>query len=49
MDINSLIGTVFPGLSALVVEDVAEVGGTVVVTANLPALGVRRPGLPWTG
>jgi hypothetical protein len=34
MDVNSLIGTVFSGLSALVVEDVADDGDIVMVTAR---------------
>ena len=34
MDVNSLVGTVFSGLSALVVEDVADGGEAVVVTAR---------------
>ncbi|MFD7433752.1 ISL3 family transposase [Streptomyces sp. NPDC059861] len=34
MDINSLMATVFSGLSVLVVEDVADGGGAVVVTAR---------------
>jgi hypothetical protein len=33
MDINSLISTVFSGLSVLVVEDVEGCGDAVVVTA----------------
>ncbi len=34
MDVHSVVGTVFSGLSALIVEDVAEGGGLVVVTAR---------------
>ncbi|WP_449657637.1 transposase family protein, partial [Streptomyces doebereineriae] len=34
VDINSLMGTVFSGLSALVVEDVADGGDVVVVSAR---------------
>ncbi|WP_455361846.1 hypothetical protein [Streptomyces sp. SYSU K21746] len=41
MDVNSLIRTVFSGLSALVVEDVVDGGDAVVVTA--PTRGVAVP------
>ncbi|WP_433272632.1 ISL3 family transposase [Actinosynnema sp. CS-041913] len=34
LDVDSLVGTVFSGLSALVVEDVADSGGMVVVAAR---------------
>jgi transposase len=43
MDVDSLIGTVFSGLSALVVEDVAESGGMVVVTARTRDTAVTCP------
>jgi transposase len=48
MDVNSLIATVFSGLSALVVEDVADGGDVVVVSARTREDGVPCPvcGMP---
>lgn len=43
MYVNSLIGTVFSGLSALVVEDVTDDGDKVVVTAHTRDVAVRCP------
>ncbi|MFE4678030.1 hypothetical protein [Streptomyces sp. NPDC056721] len=43
MDVNSLIGTVFSGLSALVVEDVTGDGDEVVVTARTRDVAVPCP------
>ncbi|MGW7410640.1 transposase family protein, partial [Streptomyces sp. NPDC054833] len=42
-NINFPIGTVFSGLSALVVEDVAEGGGTLVITARTRNVAVLCP------
>lgn len=44
MDVNSLVGTVFSGLSALVVEDVADGGDAIVVTARTRDVAVPCPG-----
>jgi transposase len=43
MDVDSLVGTVFSGLSALVVQDVADSGGTVVVTTRTRDVAVPCP------
>lgn len=43
MNVNSLIGTVFSGLSALVVEDVTDDGDKVVVTARTRDAAVPCP------
>lgn len=43
MDINSLIETVFSGLSVLVVEDVADGGDTVAVSARTRDVAVPCP------
>ncbi|MEU5547509.1 transposase family protein [Streptomyces sioyaensis] len=43
MDVNSLVGTVFSGLSVLVVEDVADGGDAVVVTARTRGEAVPCP------
>ncbi|WP_435851990.1 ISL3 family transposase [Streptomyces microflavus] len=43
MDVNSLVGTVFSGLSALVVEDVADGGDAIVVTARTRDVAVPCP------
>lgn len=43
MDVNSLVGTVFSGLSALVVEDVADGGDAIVVTARTRGVAVPCP------
>lgn len=43
MDFKSLLGTVFSGLSALVVEDVADGGDAVVVTARTRTVAVPCP------
>ncbi|MGW0926905.1 ISL3 family transposase [Streptomyces sp. NPDC002755] len=43
MDVNSLIGTVFSGLSVLVVEDVVDGGDAVVVTARTRDVAVPCP------
>ncbi|WP_455753410.1 ISL3 family transposase [Streptomyces avermitilis] len=43
MDVNSLVGTVFSGLSALVVEDVTDGGDAVVVTARTRDVAVPCP------
>ncbi|WP_435864225.1 transposase family protein, partial [Streptomyces mirabilis] len=43
VDINSLMGTVFSGLSALVVEDVADGGDAVVVSARTRDVAVPCP------
>jgi transposase len=43
MDVDSLVGTVFSGLSALVVQDVADGGGMVVVTARTRDAAVPCP------
>ncbi|MEU4095926.1 ISL3 family transposase [Streptomyces sp. NPDC026673] len=43
MDISSLMETVFSGLSALVVEDVADGGDAVVVSASTPDVAVPCP------
>lgn len=42
-DANSLVGTVFSGLSALVVEDVVDSGDAVVVTARTRDAAVPCP------
>ncbi|RKT54109.1 ISL3 family transposase [Saccharothrix australiensis] len=44
MDVDSLVGTVFSGLSALVVQDVADSGDMVVVTARTRDSTVPCPG-----
>jgi len=44
MDVNSLMVTVFSGLSVLVVEDVADGGDAVVITARTPDVAVPCPG-----
>ena len=36
MDVNELVQTVFSGLSPLVIEDVADEGGRIVVRARTP-------------
>jgi transposase len=43
MDVDSVVGTVFSGLSALVVQDVMESGGMVVVTARTREAAVPCP------
>ncbi|MGW9031869.1 ISL3 family transposase [Streptomyces sp. NPDC055722] len=43
MDVNSLMGTAFSGLSVLVVEDVADGGDAVVVTARTRDVAVPCP------
>ncbi len=43
MDVNSLISTVFSGLSVLVVEDVVDCGDAVVVTARTRDVAVACP------
>lgn len=43
MDVNSLISTVFSGLSVLVVEDVEDCGDAVVVTARTRDVAVPCP------
>ncbi|MGW1624933.1 ISL3 family transposase [Streptomyces sp. NPDC002172] len=43
VDINSLMGTVFSGLSVLVVEDVADGGDAVVVSARTRDVAVPCP------
>jgi hypothetical protein len=43
MDVNSIVGTVFSGLSALVVEDVADGGDAVMVTARTRDAAVPCP------
>ncbi|EDX21158.1 hypothetical protein SSAG_00949 [Streptomyces sp. Mg1] len=43
MGVNSLMGTVFSGLSALVVEDVMDDGDEVVVTARTRDVAVPCP------
>src|SRR4051812_743622 len=43
MDVDSLVRTVFSGLSALVVEDVAENGGMVVLAARTRDVAVPCP------
>jgi transposase len=43
MDVDSLVGTVFSGLSALVVEDVAENSGMVVLAARTRDVAVPCP------
>ncbi|MGW6483597.1 ISL3 family transposase [Streptomyces sp. NPDC055059] len=43
MDVNSLVGTVFSGLSALVVEDVVDGDNAVVVTARTRDAAVPCP------
>ncbi|RPK44115.1 hypothetical protein EES37_16730 [Streptomyces sp. ADI91-18] len=43
MDVNSLIGKVFSGLSALVVEDVTDDGDKVMVTARTRDVAVPCP------
>jgi transposase len=43
MDVDSLVGTVFSGLSALAVEDVTESGGMVVLTARTRDVAVPCP------
>jgi transposase len=43
MTVDSLVGTVFSGLSALVIEDVTEAGGIVMVTARTRAAAVSCP------
>jgi transposase len=43
MDVDSLVGTVFAGLSALVVEDVKDSGGMVVLTARTRDTAVPCP------
>ena len=43
MTVDSLVGTVFSGLSALVIEDVAEGGGMVAVTARTRDVAVPCP------
>jgi transposase len=42
-DVNSLVGVVFSGLSALVVEDVADDGGVIRVTARTRDVPVPCP------
>jgi hypothetical protein len=50
MDVNSLVATVFSGLSGVVVEGVANGGDTVVVTARTRGVAVPCPvcGMPTT-
>lgn len=43
MDVNSLVSTVFSGLSVLVVEDVVDGGDAVVVTARTRDVTVPCP------
>lgn len=43
MTVDSLVGTVFSGLSALVIEDMAEGGGMVAVTARTRDVAVPCP------
>ncbi|MEU1827554.1 ISL3 family transposase [Streptomyces abikoensis] len=43
MDVNSLVGTVFSGLSVLAIEDVADDGDAVVVTARTRDVAVACP------
>jgi hypothetical protein len=43
MDVDSLAGTVFSGLSALVVQDVGDSGGRVVITARTRDVAVPCP------
>jgi transposase len=43
MDVDSLVGTVFSGLSTLVVEDVAESGGMVLLSARTRDVAVPCP------
>lgn len=43
MDVDSLVGKVFSGLSALVVQDVADSGGMVVITARTRDVAVPCP------
>jgi transposase len=43
MDVNSLVSTVFSGLSVLVVEDRVNGGDAVVVTARTPDAAVPCP------
>src|SRR5438105_3714370 len=43
MVVDSLVGTVFSGLSALVIEDVTEGSGMVVVTARTRDVAVPCP------
>jgi hypothetical protein len=44
LDAMSLVGIVFSGLSALVIEDVGDVGGSVVVQARTRDVAVACPG-----
>jgi hypothetical protein len=43
IDIDFFVGTVFSGLPALVIEDVTESGGMVVVAARTQDVAVRCP------
>ncbi|WP_189227715.1 hypothetical protein [Saccharothrix coeruleofusca] len=43
IDVNSLVGAVFSGLSALVVQDVVDDDGMVVITVRTRDVAVSRP------
>jgi hypothetical protein len=43
MAVDSLVGTMFSGLSALVVEDVAESGGMIRVNRQVGSRPLARP------
>jgi transposase len=44
IDVTELVGTVFSGLSALVIEDVADGGDVIVVRARTRDAAVACPG-----
>jgi transposase len=44
IDVTELVGTVFSGLSALVIDDVEDAGEAVVVRAGTRAVAVACPG-----
>jgi len=43
IDVTDLVGTVFSGLSALVIEDVEDAGGIIVVQARTRSRAVACP------